>query len=188
MLLATWRCIFHCKMSSKVPEGSKKQLVWNIHCLVGLSLQPVVENLTVVVYGGTVKKLVARANLQRPLDNQTLPVEKMLEYCKSNIKGINLINITNVHIAPACRAMLSIRFKSGKTIPGAMSFHHFRHFLKGMLPTRRWVMMKLLLEHSNFSTLCWQIKFAILKSWSDSLPVWFVLVGWRLTTNRRTFC
>ena len=38
---------------------------------------------------GTVKRLVARANMQRPLDDQILPMEKMFEYCELNIKSIN---------------------------------------------------------------------------------------------------
>jgi hypothetical protein len=49
-----------------------------MHGLVGLSLQPVVENFTVMVFGGPVKKLVARASLQRPNNNQILPVKKCL--------------------------------------------------------------------------------------------------------------
>ena len=42
---------------------------------------------------GTVKRLVARASLQRPLDNQILSMEKMFEYCQSNIQGIRFIKI-----------------------------------------------------------------------------------------------
>ena len=74
--------------------------------------------------GGTVKRLVARASLQRPLDNQILSMEKMFEYCKSDIKGINFIKVSKEDIAPVSQ-MLSTRFESGKTIPGTRSFHHF---------------------------------------------------------------
>ena len=61
--------------------------------------------------GGTVKRLVARASLQRPLDNQILSMEKMFEYCKSDIKGINFIKVSKEDIAPV-RQMLSTRFES----------------------------------------------------------------------------
>ena len=77
--------------------------------------------------GGTVKRLVARASLQRPLDNQILSMEKMFECCKSDIKGINFIKVSKEDIAPV-RQMLSTRFESGKTIPGTRSFHHFSPF------------------------------------------------------------
>ena len=85
--------------------------------------------------GGTVKRLVARASLQRPLDNQILSMEKMFEYCKSDIKGINFIKVSKEDIARV-RQMLSTRFESGKTIPGTRVFTIFHHFLKVKLRIR----------------------------------------------------
>jgi hypothetical protein len=102
-----------------------------MHCLVRLSLQPVVENLTVLVFGGTVKKLVARTSLQRPLDNQILPVEKMFEYCKSNIKGVNLINMTNVDIAPACQANVVYQIQKWKNNSWYNEFSSFSPLSEG---------------------------------------------------------
>ena len=86
--------------------------------------------------GGTVKKLVARASLQRPLDNQILSMEKMFEYCKSDIKGINFIKVSKEDIA-LVRQMLSTRFASGKTIPGTRSFHHFSPLSEGEVTYKR---------------------------------------------------
>ena len=87
--------------------------------------------------GGTVKRLVARASLQRPLDNQILSMEKMFEYCKSDIKGINFIKkISKENIAPV-RQMLSTRFESGKTIPGTRSVHHFSPLSEGEVTYKR---------------------------------------------------
>jgi hypothetical protein len=44
--------------------------------------------------GGTVKQLVARASIQRPLDDQILSMEKMFENCELNIKGIKFLKVT----------------------------------------------------------------------------------------------
>ena len=86
--------------------------------------------------GGTVKRLVARASVQRPLDNQILSMEKMFEYCKSDIKGINFIKVSKEDIAPV-RQTLSTRFESGKIIPGTRSFHHFSPLSEGEVTYKR---------------------------------------------------
>ena len=82
----------------------------------------------------------------------------MFEYCKSDIKGINFIKVSKEDIEPV-RQMLSTRFESGKTIPGTRSFHHFSPLSEGEVTYKRVSEMKLLLEHSNFLTLCWQTTF-----------------------------
>ena len=74
--------------------------------------------------GGTVKRLTARANLQRPLDKQILSVDKMFEFCCEKIKNINFINIKSDHMVNV-RDYLNKRFKNGRTMPGTRSFHHF---------------------------------------------------------------
>src|SRR4051794_16264353 len=38
--------------------------------------------------GGTVKRLTARASLQRPIDNQILTPKDMFDFAKANIKGL----------------------------------------------------------------------------------------------------
>ena len=38
--------------------------------------------------GGTVKRLVTRARLQRSISNQILIADKMFEFCVEKIKGI----------------------------------------------------------------------------------------------------
>ena len=38
--------------------------------------------------GGTVKRLMARASLQKPYSDQILDVSSMLAFCKTNIPGI----------------------------------------------------------------------------------------------------
>ncbi len=90
--------------------------------------------------GGTVRRLVARASLQRPFDDQILSVDKMVEYCKSNIKGrINLsrfIDIRKVDMEPV-RQMLSARFENGKTIRSTRSYHHFSPISEGEVSNKR---------------------------------------------------
>ena len=63
-------------------------------------------------------------------------MEKMFEYCKSDIKGINFIKVSKEDIAPV-RQMLSTRFESEKTIPGTRSFHHFSPFSEGEVTYKR---------------------------------------------------
>ena len=53
--------------------------------------------------GGTVKRLTARASLQRPLDKQILSVDKMFEFCCEKIKNINFINIKSDHMVKCAR-------------------------------------------------------------------------------------
>ena len=56
--------------------------------------------------GGTVKRLVARASKQRPLDDQILSMEKMLENCELSIKGIKFLKVTKINMT-LIRPMLS---------------------------------------------------------------------------------
>ena len=44
--------------------------------------------------GGTVKRVTARASLQRPIENQILRVEDMFIFRQENIKGIEFILIS----------------------------------------------------------------------------------------------
>ena len=102
--------------------------------------------------GGTVKRLIARVSLQKPLDDPILSMDRMYEFCKSNITGIKFLKVTKMDMAPI-RQALSNRFENGKTIPGTRSYHNFFHFLKGKLATRGLVMMRQKLEHSHSLTM-----------------------------------
>ena len=48
--------------------------------------------------GGTVKRLAAKASLQRPIHNQILSAVKMLEFCSSEINGIDFIFIESTEM------------------------------------------------------------------------------------------
>lgn len=74
--------------------------------------------------GGTVKRLTARASLQRPEDDQILSTDKMFDFCNKEISGITFIKITKDSMKDV-REMLNTRFELGRTVPGTRSYHHF---------------------------------------------------------------
>ena len=74
--------------------------------------------------GGTVKRLVARASLQRPYDKQLLPAQEVFTFCKEEIKGIEFIFISQADME-ITRTTLELRYTNAKTVPGTRSFHHF---------------------------------------------------------------
>ena len=74
--------------------------------------------------GGTVKRLVARASLRRPLSGQILTSEALFDYCKSNIEGITFFFLSKSTLDDA-RTKMKHRYNFGSTIPGTRSYHHF---------------------------------------------------------------
>lgn len=74
--------------------------------------------------GGTTKRAVARASLQRPYSNQILTPEEMYRFCSENISGIQFIYVS----AEECKTnsvQLQKRFEACKTIPQTRSYHRF---------------------------------------------------------------
>ena len=71
-----------------------------------------------------VKRITARANLQRSLENQILTVDDMLEFCITNINTIIFYKITKETVNSR-RQQLKERFETGKTVPGTRSYHHY---------------------------------------------------------------
>ena len=59
--------------------------------------------------GGTVKRLTARASLQRPISSQILSAKTMFEFCQGSIHGINFI-YTNSDETDVIRSKLTSRF------------------------------------------------------------------------------
>ena len=76
--------------------------------------------------GGTVKRLTARASLQRPYSEQILTVPAMLEFCQKNIEEIAFLYISKQRMV-SVREELKDRFSRGRTIPGTRSFISFPH-------------------------------------------------------------
>ena len=74
--------------------------------------------------GGTVKQLVTRTSLQRPISNQILTADKMFEFCVDEIKGIDFLFLKNQEIGNI-RVNMEERYKRADTVPGTRSFHQF---------------------------------------------------------------
>ena len=74
--------------------------------------------------GGTVKRLAARASLQRPYDKQLLSAQEVFTFYKEEIKGIEFIFISQADME-ITRMTLEPCYTNAKTVPGTCSIHHF---------------------------------------------------------------
>lgn len=74
--------------------------------------------------GGTVKRLAAKASLQRPIDEQIVTPVAMFNYCRSEIGGIYFAFIDSKDVA-AIRNEMKERYSHAKTVPGTRSYHQF---------------------------------------------------------------
>ena len=74
--------------------------------------------------GGTVKRLTARASLQRPFNDQILSAQDMYKFCKEDIKGIKFFFIAKEDMTKTREALCN-RYVSAKTVPGTRGFHQF---------------------------------------------------------------
>lgn len=72
--------------------------------------------------GGTIKRLAAKASLQRPYEDQILTAEDLFEFGNLNIHGINFL-LTTVEDYEKTERKLSDRFASTKTIEETQKFH-----------------------------------------------------------------
>lgn len=75
--------------------------------------------------GGTVKRLAARASLQRPYDNQILTPRQLYEFGCAEIPTVNFYYATSKEYERES-VFLSERFHSSKTIAGTHRLHSFR--------------------------------------------------------------
>ena len=74
--------------------------------------------------GGTIKRLTARASLQRTSTDQITTTEDMVKFCQEEIAGITTIFIPT-EIVKQRREIMKDRYKIARTIPGTRSFHFF---------------------------------------------------------------
>jgi hypothetical protein len=75
--------------------------------------------------GGTVKRLAARASLQRPYENQIMTPRQLFEFGQSDIKSVNFI-YTTLEQHDEEGKLLHDRFAMSRTIPGTHGLHSFR--------------------------------------------------------------
>ena len=86
--------------------------------------------------GGTVKKLVAMASLQRPSNDQILSAEAMFLYCQEKISGIEFKYIPIEEIQ-STRENIRERLSQAKTVPGTRSFHQFIPISSSIIGAKR---------------------------------------------------
>ena len=86
--------------------------------------------------GGTVKRLAARASLQRQYDKQLLLAQEVFTFCKEEIKGIEFIFISQADME-ITRMTLEPCYTNAKTVPGTRSFHHFVPLSASCIGTKR---------------------------------------------------
>ena len=88
--------------------------------------------------GGTTKRLVARASLQAPVENQIFTAYQMFEWADKNIEGIKYFYVSNNDVKTNTDAYkLDARFSLSKTICGTRSHHSFVPMSEGKLEMRR---------------------------------------------------
>jgi transposase len=74
--------------------------------------------------GGTVKRLAAKASLQRPYDDQILTPRQLYDFATENIKSIDFEFCTK-HDYEETQKFLLNRFSESKAIVGTQKFHSF---------------------------------------------------------------
>lgn len=74
--------------------------------------------------GGTVKRMVTRYNLQRPLLDQITTAAELFDMCSRSASKIHYIFISAADMV-FIRQSLKERFNIAKTVKGTRSFHHF---------------------------------------------------------------
>ena len=72
--------------------------------------------------GGTTKQLTARANFQRPYNNQSLSAEALYQFCSKTIENI-LFNLIERDTLNLLWYKLAHRYEQGETVPGTHSYH-----------------------------------------------------------------
>ena len=75
-------------------------------------------------WGGFVKRYVAKRSLQRPLHDQILSYQSMLELCVREIPSITFFGVSQGEMVNVS-ADLEDCFAKSKTVPGTRSSHHF---------------------------------------------------------------
>lgn len=86
--------------------------------------------------GGSVKRMVTKANLQRPYKEQISDPKKMFEFCKEKFSKIHFFYIEEKEVS-STRTNLQQRFTKSKTVAGTRSFHQFIPLSTNTLAAKR---------------------------------------------------
>ena len=74
--------------------------------------------------GGTVKRLAAKASLQRPYEDQILKPYQLYLWAKENIQGITFAYVDAAEVQQ-CAEFLQVRFAAAMTVQGTKQLHAF---------------------------------------------------------------
>ena len=74
--------------------------------------------------GRTVKRLAARASLQRPINNQILIPLNLYDFCKESVSGITFIYVASDEV-DSVKVNKEIHFITGNTVAGTRDSHKF---------------------------------------------------------------
>ena len=85
--------------------------------------------------GGTVKRLAARASLQRPYDHQIMTPRQLYEWASENISAMAFTYCTTDDYKRE-EIFLHDRFQQSRTIPGTQKLHCFIPLTKNKLHTK----------------------------------------------------
>ena len=86
--------------------------------------------------GGTIKRLVAKASLQKDISGQILDHRSMLDFCRANISEIQFLYVDRIELTDR-REMLSKRFENTYPVPGTRSFHMYEPLSSSSVGAKR---------------------------------------------------
>ena len=82
--------------------------------------------------GGTLKRSVTRASLQRPYTDQILTAKAFFDYCQDNISSIRCFYVDTKQVETVTKE-LEARFEMALTVQGTQKHHHFSPIGSGQL-------------------------------------------------------
>ena len=122
--------------------------------------------------GGTVKRLVRRGSLHRPIDNQIINDQMFFNFCTDNIPGIIFRFLSSRMINQSQQNLLP-RHAQGRTIPGTHSYHFYHPISANQIGC------KYICSDLNFSATFdfSPAKYKKVKS-MDFVACWYNFHGW----------
>ena len=86
---------------------------------------------------GTLKRMAAKASLQRPNKNQILNAKKLYELASNEIAGMSFCYVTNEEYNEE-EKFLQARFLKSKTVPGTHKYHCFKPLNNTMVEVKQY--------------------------------------------------
>ena len=103
--------------------------------------------------GGTVKRLAAKASLQRPYDEQIMTARQLFEWASANIPSVTFEYCTTEEYERQ-QIFLEERFQKARTIPGTRKLHSYVPISRDKVRTR----------HFSSSTIYKDVSISLLEN------------------------